>query len=388
MTGVTVGVDPDELGLLRKSIHEFSKKEVEPYYEQWEKAGNFPRDFWNKLGEQGFLLTEIPETYGGLGVPFHYSMTIIEEFSRLGYNAVAANLAVHDVIVSQYLLNYGTEEQKNYYLPKMATGELVGAIAMTEPGAGSDLQGIQSKAMYDEVRGAYQINGQKTFITNGQHCDFAVVAVRTDLSVKPSRGMSLFIVDSDAEGFERGPNLEKIGLHAADTSELYFDDVWVDESSLLGELNKGLHILMSELPRKRLILACSAVAAMEGILDETIAYVKERQMFGQSLSDFQHTRFQLADLMTKTRIHRSFVNECVDQMAEGELDTVTASMAKLSCTEAQGEVMDACLQLFGGYGYMAEYPVARAFIDARVQRIYGGTSEVMKHIISKDLLDD
>lgn len=386
MSTVGVSIDQEEIELLRKSIHEFAKKEVENHYETWEKVGNIPREFWNKLGEQGFLLTEIPETYGGLGVPFHYSAVVIEEFSRLGFNAITANLAVHDIIVAHYILNYGTESQKTHYLPKMATGELVGAIAMTEPGTGSDLQGIKTTAVYDQKRKSYKISGQKTFITNGQHCDFVIVVARTDLSVKPSRGMTLFIVDVPTEGFERGNNLEKIGLHACDTSELYFDDVWVSEETILGEKNKGLHILMSELPRERIILAISAVAAMEGVLDLTVQYTKERQLFGQTLDQFQHTRFQLADLLTKTRVHRSFVNECIQLMTEEKLDTVTASMAKLSCTEAQGEVMDKCLQLFGGYGYMTEYPVSRAFVDARIQRIYGGTSEVMKHIISKELL--
>ncbi|WP_084710726.1 acyl-CoA dehydrogenase family protein [Ornithinibacillus californiensis] len=386
MSSLEVVIDQEEMDLLRKSIHEFAKKEVEPFYDDWEKQGNIPREFWNKLGEQGFLLAEIPEQYGGLGVPFHYSAVVIEEFSRLGFNAITANLAVHDVIVAHYILNYGTEAQKEYYLPKMATGELVGAIAMTEPGAGSDLQGIKTTATYDEERKSYKINGQKTFITNGQHCDFVIVAARTDVSVKPSKGMTLFIVDVPIEGFERGNNLEKIGLHACDTSELYFDDVWIKDSAILGEKNKGLHILMSELPRERLILAISAVAAMEGALDLTVQYTKERKLFGESLDHFQHTRFQLADLFTKVRIHRSFIKECIQLMVEGKLDTVTASMAKLSSTEAQGEVMDKCLQLFGGYGYMTEYPISRAFVDARIQRIYGGTSEVMKHIISKEIL--
>lgn len=375
-----------ELELLRESIHEFARKEVEGHYDQWEKAGIIPREFWNKLGEQGFLLTEIPVQFGGLGLPFIYSSVVIEEFSRLGFNAISVNLAVHDVIVAHYILNFGTDAQKAYYLPKMATGELVGAIAMTEPGAGSDLQGIKTTAIYDEKRKAYKINGQKTFITNGQHCDFVIVAARTDRSVKPSRGMSLFIVDVPTEGFTRGKNLEKIGLHACDTSELFFDDVWVSEAALLGEKNKGMHILMSELPRERLILAISAVASMEGILEKTIQYTKERMLFGKTLDQFQHTRFLLAELATKIRVHRAFINECIEQLMEGRLDTTTASMAKLACTETQSEVMDQCLQLFGGYGYMTEYPVSRAFVDARVQRIYGGTSEVMKHIISKELL--
>lgn len=378
-------LNSDEIVLLRKSVREFAKKEIEDHFQQWEKDGMIPREIWNKLGEQGFLLTDIPEEYGGLGAPYVYSAVIIEEFSRMNYNSLAANLAVHDQIVAHYIKKYGTEDQKKYYLPKMATGEFVGAIAMTEPGAGSDLQGIKTNAIYDEVSGKYKLNGQKTFITNGQQCDILIVAARTDFNEKPSKGMSLFLVDVPTEGFSRGKNLEKIGLHSCDTSELFFDDVVLDEEKILGKKNRGFEYLMDELPRERLILAVSAVGAMEGVLETTIQYVKERELFGKRLDQFQHTRFVLADLKTKTRIHRSFVNECIELMMEDKLDTVTASMAKLSCTEAQGEVVDQCLQLFGGYGYMVEYPVSRAYVDARVQRIYGGTSEVMKLIITKNL---
>lgn len=372
-----------ELELLRKSVRDFSREEISEYYNDWEREGNIPREFWRKLGDQGFLLTEIPEEYGGLGVPFEYSIAILEEFSKLGYSAISTNLSVHDIITAQYILNYGTETQKSYYLKGMASGELVAAFAMTEPGAGSDLQGIKTTAVYDEKKKAYKLNGQKTFISNGQHCDFVIVVAKTDQTVKPSRGTSLFFVDLPADGFDRGKNLEKIGLHACDTSEMFFEDVWVGEDKLLGDLNDGFKILMSELPRERLTIAVGAVAAMEGVLDQTIRYVKEREVFGKPLSDFQNTRFVIAELQTKTRVHRSFVKECMNMMIDGTLDTVTASMAKLSCSEAQGEVADKCLQLFGGYGYMTEYPVARAFTDARVQRIYGGTSEIMKEIISK-----
>lgn len=376
----------DEIELLRKSVQEFAKKEIGEEYDNWEKQGNIPRELWYKLGEQGFLLTEIPEKYGGLGAPFIYSAVILEEFSKRAYNSISTNLAVHDTIVSQYINKHGTEDQKLHYLPKMASGDLIGAIAMTEPGAGSDLQGIKSTAIYDDERKAYKLSGSKTFITNGQHCDFVIVAARTDFSVKPSRGMTLFIVDVPTEGFERGNNLDKIGLHSADTSELFFDDVWVTEDAILGELNQGFKILMNELPRERLALAVSAVASMEGVLDSTITYVKEREMFGSNLASFQNTQFVIAELLTKTRVQRSFINECIALLTEGKLDTVTASMAKLSSTEVQGEVIDKCLQLFGGYGYMSEYPVSRAFVDARVQRIYGGTSEVMKQIIGKSVL--
>ena len=378
-------LNSNEILMLRSSVREFAKAEIEPYYSQWEKDGIIPKEIWKKLGNNGFLLIDIPEKYGGLGAPYLFSAVIVEELSKMNFNSLAANLAVHDQIVAHYIHNYGTEEQKSYYLPKMAKGELIGAIAMTEPHAGSDLQGIKTHAKYDDEKKKYILNGQKTFITNGQQCDFLIVAARTDFQEKPSKGISLFLVDTNLEGFNRGKNLEKIGLHACDTSELFFEDIELLESAVLGEKNRGFEYLMNELPRERLILAVSAVGSMEGILERTIQYVKERELFGKTLDQFQNTKFVLAELKTLKRIHRSFVNECIELMMEDKLDTVTASMAKLSCTEAQGKVIDQCLQLHGGYGYMVEYPVSRAYIDARVQRIYGGTSEVMKLIISKNL---
>ncbi|TQR18521.1 acyl-CoA dehydrogenase family protein [Psychrobacillus soli] len=378
-------VEEQEIELLRKSIREFARKRISEYYDDWEREKSIPRVFWKKLGEQGFLLTEISEPYGGLGAPFTYSIAMIEEFAKLGYSAVTTNLSVHDTITSQYIYHFGTEAQKSYYLKGMATGELVAAVAMTEPGAGSDLQGIQTTAVYDKAKKAYKLNGQKTFISNGQECDFVIVVAKTDQTVKPSRGISLFFVDIPSEGFTRGKNLDKIGLQACDTSEMYLEDVWVGEDKILGGLNEGFKILMSELPRERLTIAVGAVASMEGVLDQTIQYVKEREVFGKTLAEYQNTRFVLADLQTKVAVNRSFINDCIKRMVEGTLDTVTASMAKLSATEAQGEVVDKCLQLFGGYGYMKEYPIARAFTDARVQRIYGGTSEIMKEIISKKI---
>lgn len=378
-------LNSNEILMLRSSVREFAKAEIEPYYSQWEKDGIIPKEIWKKLGNNGFLLIDIPEKYGGLGAPYLFSAVIVEELSKMNFNSLAANLAVHDQIVAHYIHNYGTEEQKSYYLPKMAKGELIGAIAMTEPHAGSDLQGIKTHAKYDDEKKKYILNGQKTFITNGQQCDFLIVAARTDFQQKPSKGISLFLVDTKLEGFNRGKNLEKIGLHACDTSELFFEDIVLSESAILGEKNRGFEYLMNELPRERLILAVSAVGSMEGILERTIQYVKERELFGKTLDQFQNTKFVLAELKTLTRIHRSFVNECIELMMEDKLDTVTASMAKLSCTEAQGKLIDQCLQLHGGYGYMVEYPVSRAYVDARVQRIYGGTSEVMKLIISKNL---
>ncbi|MHA6258885.1 acyl-CoA dehydrogenase family protein [Sporosarcina sp. CAU 1771] len=378
-------VSKDELQLFKKSIQAFSKKHLESDYLKWEKDGNIPRELWNTLGEEGLLCIDIPEKYGGMGAPFTYSSALIEEFCYLNYSAISTNISVHSNIVAHYLLNSGTEDQKNHYLPKMATGELIGAIAMTEPNAGSDLQGIKTTAIFDEEQNAYILNGSKTFITNGQHCDFVVVAARTDLNVSGAKGTTLFIVDLPSKGFTKGKNLDKIGLHACDTSEQYMEDVVVPAEKVLGTLNRGFEILMMELSKERLIIAVGSQGAMEGILELTIDYVKEREAFGKPISHFQNTRFRIAEMKTEVRLHRTFVDECIRLVEHGELDTEMACMAKLSCSEAQGRITDGCLQLFGGYGYMQEYPVARAFVDARVQRIYGGTSEIMKEVIGKNI---
>ena len=293
-------------------------------------------------------------------------------------------MAVHSDIVSHYILNNGSDEQKALYLPKMISGECVGAVAMTEPGTGSDLQGIRTRAVKDGDH--YIINGSKTFITNGQHADMVIVVARTNSEVSGSKGTTLFLVDANTPGFERGRNLEKIGLHASDTSELFFSDVRVPETAILGDLDRGFVVLMSELQRERLTLAIAGVAAAEGVLAKTIEYVKDRKAFGQTIADFQNTKFKLAEAATEVRINRSFIEECKDLFMKGELDVTTASMAKFSVTEMQGRVTDTCLQLHGGYGYMREYGVSRAYVDARVQRIYGGTSEIMRELISRDIL--
>lgn len=374
-----------ELDLFRKSIEAFAEKHVAPYFDQWEKEGNTPRELWNQLGEEGFLCVDIPEEYGGLGVPYQFAALVVEEFNRLGYGSISVNISVHANIVSHYILSSGTEEQKLHYLPKMVTGEIVGAIAMTEPNAGSDLQGMKATAVYNEADETFTINGAKTFITNGEHSDLIIVAARTDSSVRASKGTSLFLVDAPIEGFERGTNLDKIGLLSCDTMELFFEDVVVGKDKLLGELHGGFITLMKELPKERLSLAAGALGALEGALEWTIQYVKERQAFGQPLSNFQNTRYKIAEMKTEAAMNRAFIEKCYQLLDRGELDTATASMAKLACTEAQGRIVDECLQLFGGYGYMREYPIARAFVDARVQRIYGGTSEVMKEIISRDI---
>jgi long-chain-acyl-CoA dehydrogenase len=374
----------EELELFRENVSRFVETEVRPHYEQWETDEIFPRELWNKLGEQGLLAVDIPEEYGGFGTDYRFSMVIAEAFSKANCGAVGGPMMVHSDIVSHYVLNNGTEEQKQKYLPGMVSGECVGAVAMTEPGAGSDLQGLRTTAKRDGDD--YVINGSKTFITNGQHCDVVVVVARTNLEVSGAKGTTLFLVDADTPGFQRGRNLEKIGLHASDTSELFFEDVRVPASAILGELDKGFAVLMGELQRERLSLAIGAVAAAEGVLAETVEYVKERQAFGAPLASLQNTRFKLAEVATDARIHRAFVNECMELFIKGELDVATVSMAKVSCTEMQGRVADTCLQLHGGYGYMREYGVSRAFVDARVQRIYGGASEVMKELISRSVL--
>lgn len=375
----------NELLLFRKTIQAFAKKYLEADYLKWEQDGNIPREIWNRLGEEGFLCVDIPEQYGGLGVPFAFSSLLIEELNWLGYSSIAINLSVHSNIVAHYILGSGSEEQKNRYLPKMASGELVGAIAMTEPDAGSDLQGIKTNAHPMKDGSGYILNGSKTFVSNGQHCDFVVVVARTNQEVRAAIGTTLFLVDIPTAGLEQGKNLDKIGLLSCDTSEMFLEDVKLSESTILGDLNKGFVTLMKELPRERLTIAIGAIGAIDGALELTIQYVKERQAFGKSISDFQNTRFKIAEMVTEARVNRAFVNECMDLLAKGELETETASMAKLSCTEAQGRITDNCLQLFGGYGYMREYPIARVFVDARIQRIYGGTSEIMKQIIGKGI---
>jgi alkylation response protein AidB-like acyl-CoA dehydrogenase len=374
----------EELELFRENVRRFVEAEVIPDYEQWEKDEIFPRELWNKVGEQGLLCVDIPENYGGFGTDFLFSMVIQEQFARANCGAVGGPMAVHSDIVAHYVLNHGSEEQKQHYLPRMVSGECVGAVAMTEPGAGSDLQGVRTTAKKDGEE--YVINGSKTFITNGQHCDMVIVVARTNMDVPGSRGTTLFMVDTTTPGFQRGRNLEKIGLHASDTSEMFFEDVRVPASAILGELDKGFVVLMGELQRERLALAIGGVAAAEGVLAETVEYVKERKAFGAPIAELQNTKFKMAEVATDIRIHRSFVEECKRLFMAGELDVATASMAKVSCTEMQGRVADTCLQLHGGYGFMREYGVSRAYVDARVQRIYGGTSEIMKELISRSVL--
>lgn len=374
----------EELELFRANVQRFIAESIEPNYDQWESDEITPRSLWNLIGEQGLLAVDLPEQYGGAGADFQFSMIVQEEFARANFGSVGGAMAVHSDIVAHYLLNQGTEEQKRHYLSRMVSGECVGAVAMTEPGTGSDLQSVRTRAVADGDD--YVINGSKTFITNGQHCDLVIVVARTNTEVPGAKGITLFLMDTQLPGFSRGRNLEKIGLHAADTSELFFEDVRVPANRILGKLDGGFGLLMSELVRERLALAVGAVAAAEGVLADTVGYVKERKAFGQAIAEFQNTRFKLADLATDVRIHRSFVDECTQLFVQGELDAATVSMAKMSATEMQGRVVDNCLQMHGGYGYMKEYGVSRAYVDARIQRIYGGTSEIMKELISRSVL--
>ncbi|MBF0352374.1 MAG: acyl-CoA dehydrogenase family protein [SAR324 cluster bacterium] len=382
MTSLT-SIDSGELNIFRQSLRKFLETRVQPDYLKWEKAEIFPRTVWNELGEAGFLGVDLPENYGGPEAPFPFSMIVLEELSRIGAAALASSVLVHSDIVAHYILHWGTEAQKKHWLPKMVSGEAVGAIAMTEPGAGSDLQGITTTAVRQGDH--FIINGSKTFITNGQHADMVIVAAKT-APQGGAKGISLFLVDVNTPGFQKGRNLEKIGLHSGDTSELYFEDVKVSETTILGKENGGFMHLMNELPRERLGMSVMAVAASEGTLQWTLDYAHQRQLFAQPLAKFQNTRFKLAEAKTLIEVNRAFVEKCMAQYMEQKLDATTAAMAKLSATEMQNRIADECLQLFGGYGYMLEYPVSRAFVDARVQRIYGGTSEVMKEIIARSIL--
>jgi len=380
---MTSSSNQQELALFRGSVVRVLEAEVAPHYDAWEKASIVPRALWRTLGNAGLLCVDMPEAVGGCAAPFRFSVVVGEELARLGFAALATNVMVHSDIVAPYLANIASDQQKQQWLAKMVSGEVVGAIAMTEPGAGSDLQAIRTTAVKDGD--CYVLNGSKTFITNGQHADLVIVAAKTDPAAG-ARGISLFLVDAGLPGFSRGRNLEKIGQHCGDTSELFFSDLHVPASALLGVEGRGFIYLMQELPRERLMIAALGVAAARGALDLTIAYAQERELFGQKLSQLQNTRFELARMETECRINQAFVEQCIAQHEQGELDAATASMAKYSATEMQCRVTDGCLQLFGGYGYSSEYPISRAFVDARVQRIYGGTSEVMKEIIARSIL--
>jgi len=371
----------DDLRMLREAVSRFVETEMLPYEAQWRRQKHVDRDTWRKTGAAGFLLMDVPGEYGGGGGDFRHEAVLYEECNRRGLSGFGQG--VHS-IAAHYVLNYGTEEQKQRWLPRMASGELIGAIAMTEPGAGSDLKGIRTRAVRDGDE--YVVNGSKIFITNGSIATILMLVVRTDPGDR-SRGLSILMVETgNLPGYRVGRVLDKMGMTAQDTSELFFEDVRVPADCLLGlEEGRGMHMLMGDLPYERLTIALGGVAAMEGAYAETVRYTKERQAFGQKIGDFQNTRFKLAEVATQVRVARVFVDRCIEQLVAGELDTETAAMAKWWVTDIQQKAIDECVQLFGGYGYMNEYLVCRMFADSRVQRIYGGTNEIMKELISRSI---
>jgi acyl-CoA dehydrogenase len=372
----------EDLVLLEEQAGRFLDAELVPHLERWHQEGMMDREAWNKLGEAGLLLAGIPEEYGGAGGTFAHETVINRAFALKGFDQIGAPL--HSGIVAPYILKYGTEEQKKRWLPRMATGELVGAIAMTEPGTGSDLQGVRTSAR--KSGNGYALNGSKIFITNGQHANLILVVAKTDPAAG-HKGISLMVVETDdAQGFRRGRKLKKLGMDWADTSELFFEDVQLPAENLLGaDEGQGFAQLMSELPQERLIVATAAIGVIERALRLTIDYVKDRKAFGKAIVEFQNTQFELAEGKTEATIGRVFHDHCVEQHVAGALDTVTASMAKYWLTDLQNKIVDRCLQLFGGYGYMDEYPISRMYRDSRVQRIYAGTNEIMKVLIARSL---
>jgi acyl-CoA dehydrogenase len=372
----------EDLVLLEDQSRRFITAEFAPHVERWNEDGIYDREVWKKAGEAGLLCASMPEIYGGAGGTFAHEAVINREFSLAGFDSFGAPL--HSGIVAPYILHYGTEEQKQRWLPKLATGELVGAIAMTEPGTGSDLQGVRTTAVRSGNR--YVINGSKTFITNGQHANLIIVVAKTDPKAG-AKGTSLMVVETeDAEGFRRGRKLKKLGMDSADTSELFFEEVSLPADNLLGsEEGQGFAQLMTELPQERLIVAVHAMAMMERALALTIDYVKERKAFGKTIIEFQNTQFVLAECKTEATVAKVFLDHCIGRHVTGRLDTATASMAKYWMTDLQGKIIDRCLQLFGGYGYMDEYPISRMYRDARVLRIYAGTNEIMKLLIARGL---
>lgn len=372
-----------DLELFRDNFKRFMNEHIAPYYAQWEREGIMPRSVWALLGENGFLCVDVPEEYGGFGVPTEYSLMLVEESARAGFGSLSTAISCHSEIAGPYILNIANEEQKQYWLPKMVSGEVVGAIGMTEPGAGSDLQSMRSTAILNGDH--YLLNGSKTFISNGQHADLVVLACKTDPQAR-AKGVSLLLVDTHLDGFKKGTNLDKIGLHSQDTSELFFDNVKVPANQLLGQAGQGFTYLMQELPRERTAIAATAIGAIRGAIDLTTQYVTERQAFGQAIGSFQNTRFVLGQAKIDELATAAFYNQNVALYKEKKLDVETAAALKSFSTDMQMKIIDNLLQLFGGYGYMTEYPISRFFVDARIQRIYGGTNEIMKEIVARGLI--
>ena len=368
-----------DIEAFREVVHRYIAGELAPHLEGWRRQGYIPREVWQPFGEMGFLLPEMDEAYGGAGANLAYQMVVQDELAKA---EIPANVAVH-TIAAHYILDYGTEAQKQRWLPKLASGEMLAGIALTEPGCGSDLQAMRTRARREGDE--YVIDGAKTFITNGFTANLLVVAVRTGAA--GSRGVSLIVLETEnLPGFKVGRRLEKLGQHASDTAELFFDGVRVPADHLLGETEgRGFAQLMGQLPYERMLIAVPAAAVIERAVELTLEYTRERKAFGQPLYDFQNTRFKLAECATIAHVVRSFVNDCIQRLLDGKLDDTAAYMAKWWCTEQQCKVVDECLQLFGGYGYMTEYPIARLYADARVQRIYGGANEIMKELIARSL---
>ena len=370
----------EDITLFRDMLLRCLEKEVIPHYDQWEKDGWMPKETWLMLGAAGMLGPDMPEEFGAAGAPFEVALMILEETCRLNLHSLSTALNVHANIVMPYINNLGTAEQKAQWLPRMVTGEIVGSIGMTEPGAGSDLAGMRTNAVRDGDE--WVINGSKTFITNGLHCGLIVLAAKTD-TTKGAKGISLFLVDSSLPGFKKGKGIKKMGQHSNDTAELFFDNLRVPADALLGEENKGFIYLMQELPRERLGLGSQAVGACEGAMAITVDYVTQRKAFGSTVAQFQNTRFKMAELRAQLELTKAYLKQCEARFKLGAMTTEEASILKLMSTELQVKLTHECLQLFGGYGYSEEYPISRFFTDARVQTIYAGTSEIMKEVIAR-----
>lgn len=370
----------EEHEMFRDTVRKFIDREIRPYHHQWEKDGIVPREVWLKAGAAGLLCCTVPEEYGGLGLDYLFDVIVFEEIARCGYTG--PGFLIHCDLVATYIKSFGTEAQKKQWLPKMVSGEAIGALGMTEPHAGSDLKNIRTRAMRDGDH--YVINGQKVFISNGQMCDVLVLATKTDRD-GGAKGVTLFLVDASLPGFKRGKNLEKLGLKAQDTSELFFEDLRVPASAMLGVEGKGFELMMTKLAQERLAQAIRSAAVAEEVIDYTVEYTSTREAFGKTIGDFQNTQFKLAELHTEAVIGRVFTDHCIQLFMNGELDALDAAMAKMWLSNLHCKVVDECLQLFGGWGYMWEYPIARAYADARIVKIAGGSIEIMKYLIGRDL---
>jgi alkylation response protein AidB-like acyl-CoA dehydrogenase len=367
----------------RVSVRRFIEKEIAPYHAQWEEDGVVPRELWRKAGAAGLLCCTIPEAYGGPGADYLFDVVVFEEMARSGFTG--PGFLIHCDLVATYVKSFGTEAQKRHWLPRMVAGEAIGSLGMTEPHAGSDLKAIRTRAVRDGDD--YIINGQKVFISNGQLCDVLVLATKTDATAG-AKGVTLFLVDTSLPGFRRGKNLSKLGMKGQDTSELFFDDLRVPASAMLGEEGKGFELMMTKLAQERLAQAIRSATVCETVIDYTLAYTADRKAFGKTIAEFQNTQFKLAELKTEAVVGRTFTDKCIELFMHDQLDSVDAAMAKMWLSNLHCRVVDECLQLFGGWGYMWEYPIARAYADARVVKIAGGSIEIMKHIIGRQMLAD